>query len=395
MDAVGDVLICNIPLKDHQRRTLQAEGLELGETDDPTLITDPEFLLIRDDLYFSASALQRFLAVSAKQPGSSGCALEAGPFTEFTKFLQDLRTEQDASSGAELVAYGMYRCRGQLPSTGDLKTIPLARIEAKQTARPIEPGTVLPISMSPSFTPAFSDATLLHVCHWANLWLLNLVVLMDTLRSTFLGNRFSVILRALSALSLDKQKIAQRFVVKGKGCQIHPTAVVQASILGDGVKIGAYSVVRGSILGDGVHISDQSIVTGTIFGANSFDSPNGLARMCVVYPGTQAGKIQGTVVGRNVFMALVCRLLDVKFEGSVKVLHKGRIEDTGMNFLGVCVGHNARIGADVWVVPGREIPNGMSIVKDPRDMISVFPPDLPEGEIVCLRDGKLVPVRST
>ncbi len=392
MDAVGDALICNITLEQRQRQTLQAEGFEVVETDDPACITDSEFLLVRDDLYFCATALRRFLAASAEAQETCACALQQGPFTDFTQFLQDLRSGDDAASGARLMAYGLYRCRGPVQPEQLMHSVPLVRIEAKQSAKPIEAGSFLPETMEVTFTPAFSDATLLHVRHWTHLWLLNLLVLVDTLRKAFTSSKLKLILRVLSAFSLQKHKIAQRFVIKGKGCKIHPTAMVQGCILGDNVQIGAFSMVQGCILGNGVQVGEQSILTGSVFGDGVMSCPRGWSKLCVIYPGTRSGRIQASLIGRNVFLSSIARLLDIKFGGTIKVPHQGRVEDTGMNFLGACVGHESRLGAGVWLAAGRDIPNGTVIVKNAKDVYTRSDDELPESMAYWIEDGRLVPV---
>ena len=393
-DPAGDTLICNVTLRDHQTRALESQGLEVAEVKDPSTLTDDEYLLIKDDLFFTKIALKRFLT-KIRETGTSGaCAMESGPFTDFTGFIQDLRTASDPETGVPVIVYGFYYCKGPLESVQSLESLPPLRIEAEQKAFPIKPGEFLPSTVDVKFTPAFTDAILFHVCHWVHIWLLNLIVLGDELLRTFTANKFKLVLRALSAFSLNKHKIASRFVIKGKGCDIHPTATVQASVLGDRVTVGPYSIVQGCILGDDVKINEQSIIIGTVFGEGTSTCPRGWSKLCVTYPKTSAGRMHACLIGRNVFMASLAYFFDVKFQGTIKVWHEGNMVDTGMNFLGGCVGHNAIIGPDCWLASGREVPNGAMIIKNPKEVISSIPPDLPaKAPSICL-DSELVPVRS-
>jgi carbonic anhydrase/acetyltransferase-like protein (isoleucine patch superfamily) len=393
MDPVGESMICNLPLREHQRRTLEAHGVELAESPDPLAIPDPEYLLIRDDLFFTAVALNRFLAKAVPLGKSCACALESGPFTDFTGFIQDLRADQDPETGKPVRVYGLYYCREPLGDSAAAKSLPPLRIEAEQKAFPIQPGDFLPSSVEVKFNPAFTDALLFHVCHWVHLWLLNLLALGDQLLRTFTGSKVRMALRALSAFSLNKHKIAARFVVKGKGCDIHPTATVQASILGDKVTIGPYSIVQGCILGDGVKINEQSITIASIFGAGTSTCPRGWSKLCITYPNTSSGRMHACLIGRNVFMASLAYFFDVKLQGTIKLAHDGKMVDTGMNFLGGCVGHNAIVGPDCWIASGREIPNGAMVMKNPGEVLSSIPPDFPAREPGVVWNGTLVPVR--
>lgn len=56
-------------------------------------------------------------------------------------------------------------------------------------------------------------------------------------------------------------------------------------------------------------------------------------------------------------------LTDFRFDGqNIKVMHKGRLVDTGGLFLSSCIGHNSYLGSGVIVGPGREIPNDVKVV---------------------------------
>ena len=159
------------------------------------------------------------------------------------------------------------------------------------------------------------------------------------------------------------------------------------------VKIGPQAVVQGCILGDNTKISEQSILLGSVFANGVSTCPRGWSKLCVVYPNASAGRMQALLVGKNTFMASLARFLDVKFKGTIKVQHKGKLVDTGINFLGGCLGHDAILGPDIWVAPGREIPNKAMVIKDPADIIHTVPSDTPEREPLTVSNGKLVPLK--
>ena len=392
-DPAADSLVLNRPLRDHQKEILAHFGLDATEIDDPGSIQEQEYVLVKDNLYFSRIAFEKFLKKALAARTSGACALEQGPFTEFTKFIQNVRIENDPATNKDTVIYGLYYVHGKIGDASAFDSLPPILIDAQQRAFPVEPGTFMPSSVDIKFAPAYTEAILMHICHWTHIWLLNLLTLGSALLSTFLGSKMRLALRALSAFSLNKHKIANRFVVKGRHCDIHPTALVQGSILGDHVKIGPYCIVQGSILGDHVKISEQTIIMGSVLGEGVSTCPRGWVKLCVVYPGSSTGRMHACLIGRNVFMASLSYFFDVKLKGTIKVLHQGKYFDTGMNFLGGCVGHGANIGPDTWLASGREVPNGAMIMKDPMEVISIVPPDLPPSEPLTVWNGVLTRVR--
>ncbi len=393
-DPVGDSLVVNRPLRDHQQETLSSHGFEVCETDDPTAIQDSEYVLVRDHLFFSKKAFARFWKKAKASCTSGACALEKGPFTEFTGFIQDLRTETVQESGKEVVFYDLFYVNNQIPERSvPLDRLPPILIEAKQHTYTVEPGQVMPASVDVHFEAAYTDATLMHIHNWVHLWMVNLMALGNTLLDSFLGSKLRFLFRALSAFSLNKHKIADRIVVKGKKCDIHPTAIVQGSILGDRVKVGPYAVVQGSVLGDDVRLPEHTIIMGSVMGKGTSTCCRGVLKLCVLYPGASGGKMQGCLIGRDSFVADFSFHLDIKLQGTIRVYHEGKFVDTGLSFLGSCIGHETNMGPGIWLSSGREIPNRSTVVKNPSSIISSISPDLPEGEWLTIRDGALVRIK--
>ena len=395
-DPVGEVLILSKPLRVHQANALRSCGLEVAETADPCSITEEEYLLVADDLYLSRVALERFLKRIRKTRQPGACALESGPFVEFTGFAQDHRMESVAGCGKPVHVFGLSYCRGPIPAPAFLDSLPPVVITARQKPLPIDPRQFFPSTVEVNFSGAYTDAILIHVRHWVHLWLANLFCLGSELLDAFTRNKLMFLVRALSALSFNKYRMFSRFVIKGKGCDIHPSAVVEGCILGNRVSIGAFSLVRGCILADGVKVNEHSIVALSVLGEGASTSPRGWTKFSVVYPNsnTPGHALQGCLVGRNVFMATPSYLYDLKIKGTIKVKHEGRLVDTKMSFLGSCVGHNAIVGPDTWIASGSEIPNGAVLVKKPSEIISSVPEDLPPGEYLTCEDATLHPVRS-
>jgi UDP-3-O-[3-hydroxymyristoyl] glucosamine N-acyltransferase len=132
----------------------------------------------------------------------------------------------------------------------------------------------------------------------------------------------------------------------GKGCEIHPTAYVEASFLGDGVKVGAGATLRNSFVGDGAVIGDNAYAMNCVIGADCYITENTALIWVVCYPGSSVSniKIQMCMIGRDVYMNMWCSFLDAKFVGDVMVDHRGRLVSSGTSFLGSCVGHRCVLG---------------------------------------------------
>jgi carbonic anhydrase/acetyltransferase-like protein (isoleucine patch superfamily) len=151
-------------------------------------------------------------------------------------------------------------------------------------------------------------------------------------------------------------------------------------------------VVRGSILGDRVRVLEQSVVDGSVLGDDVLINPQGLVKGAVAYPRAVFNWIQAGVVGEGAFLSTLCRPLDMKLQGEVRVRHRGRLIGTGLSFLGCCIGHRSFVSADSVIAPGRLIPNDHRIVSDDSRHIRDVPEGLPTDGLLVDRDGVVQPL---
>lgn len=233
-----------------------------------------------------------------------------------------------------------------------------------------------------------------HVEHWVHiLWLNQLafgILWMDTLRA----HKWWTAWRALRAFPLVGGRLVRSFVRKGKGVRIHPSAHVEASILGDGVVIGPRATVTNSIVAAGVEIGDHAAVLASTVGDGAYVAPKSYVVWSTVYPRAVATnlKMQMSVLGRESAVSTWAGLIDAKFQGAIDVVKDGERVSTGRSFLGSCIGHNAFVGAKVLIHPGRSVPNGTHIVMRPDELVQTIPPDLPTRTPVVRHNGTLVPL---
>lgn len=399
-DPVSQTLIGNRPLADRQREVFGRGGFEVAEVEDLEEIQDREFIVFLDRLYISWPLLKKALKAIRKVDVPVCCrmAMPRNAFTTLTQFTgEQSRVELD--DGREAYLFGLYYFR-----LGSGDSVLAAMAEAGSVA--VEPWLktfTLPFS---SRVPTMKDIEIpvtdqvaFEVTSWVHLWLANLytilVELFGRLRSPagVLSVLCRCILGLLTAWSLRPFKIlvsmAGRLVFCGRGCRIHPTALVEASILGRNVEIGPMCVVRGSILGDNVTVMEQSTIDGSVIGDRVIINQQGMIECCVAYPEAVFNWMQAGIVGRRSFLGRLCRPLDMKFQGSIQVRHRGGLVDTGIPFLGCCIGHGALISSDTRILPGRAIPNDYKILSDYSRYVDEIDEGLPTDQLLLERDGKI------
>jgi acetyltransferase-like isoleucine patch superfamily enzyme len=179
----------------------------------------------------------------------------------------------------------------------------------------------------------------------------------------------------------------------GRNCEIHPSAILHFCIIGDNVKIGPQSYVFGSVLGDGVYVEEKTKIVFTSLGANCFVSQITILNGVAAYPDGDVC-IDGAhfcLAGRNVKLTGLARPLDLRTDGPIKVLHKGKAVEIGQEVLGSCFGHRCFLGPDIYIMPGREIPNDAVIIQPPGRVLQKIPGDFKPGVPMVVDGGTLRP----
>lgn len=240
--------------------------------------------------------------------------------------------------------------------------------------------------------------------HWSHILRINQLAIANIGESIRLkwknANVFLKVWMAMGFLlrvrSFKRELILARMGERGKNCQIHPTAVVEACQIGNDVVIGPYAVVRASVIGDGVKIEEYATVNISIIGAGSRINRYSLANLCVFYDRVMISHgcgYQATVFGRDAFAAWDVTALDLSFGKSVKVLHHGEWVDSGQHFLGAAIGHGALLGNRVRLKFGVSVPNNAVLIGPITDLIrdaSMAEPGVPysinaQGELSSIR----------
>lgn len=165
---------------------------------------------------------------------------------------------------------------------------------------------------------------------------------------------------------LSTHRLAASLVSKGPDCDIHPTAVVEASRLGAGVRIGPFAVVRGAVLQDRAEVDAHASVVSSVMGAGARLGPYGNLRHSTLFPGARVSAgagFQMCAFGRDCFVAWGVAALDLSFGRSISTEDgNGASVDTGHHFLGCAVGHRAVVGQGVRLAPGAVVPSDATLV---------------------------------
>ncbi len=162
----------------------------------------------------------------------------------------------------------------------------------------------------------------------------------------------------------------------GPYCDVHHTAVVENSTLGAAVMVGPHAVIRNSVVGDGAQVLEGAVVLGAVIGAGAMVSHQYRVIRSVMYPESAVvtGALQFSLLGRAaaVFAAWIT---DVRMDhGTIRTPVGGVLRDSGLSYLGVTLGHGARLTAGTISAPGRVVPNGVAVHPDPATVYSA-PPD--------------------
>jgi len=190
--------------------------------------------------------------------------------------------------------------------------------------------------------------------------------------------RFAVKARIFLRSLLERKKfLGSSAVVRvGRNCQIDPSAVIQGpAYIGDNVTIGPGAVIGNCIIGNNVNVMQGCQLMLSVVGDGCYLPFRAALFMSTLMENSMVAQnacLQCCVVGRNSFIGAGTTFTDFNLLSKpIRTMHNGRLEATGLNVLGGCVGHNCRIGADVTVYPGRTIESDCIVIHSAkREVVS-------------------------
>jgi carbonic anhydrase/acetyltransferase-like protein (isoleucine patch superfamily) len=387
-DPVAEAPILNRPLSAHQADALgPALARVRALTEIPANASD--YLLVRGHVFVTRTLARRFYK-AARATSARTCVLAVEPclFTATTTALADVERR------GERTLYGVYYRRdGGPPSAEELAAatiVPLQISEHRLQNDMVERRGLTVDDLD----VGLSTEAVLHIRHWSHLPTANYVALFChwfELTPRKLLHYLGAVVRAGWP---SKYRVMRALTVRGRGCDIHPSAVVEASVLGDRVEIGPGSVVRGCFLGDRVKIDAQVSLNNSSLGDGAVISFHTACNLNVLYPRAMLSGpgTQMAVFGRGstILTSAMCMdLRDPYLQQPVLVEDGGQRVSSGKKVLGPLIGHDAVVAAGIRVGPGVVVPPGALLVSNPDDVFRQFSEAPVPREPLFLVGGKI------
>jgi carbonic anhydrase/acetyltransferase-like protein (isoleucine patch superfamily) len=392
-DEVGETLVLDTTLENYQKQALREFCTEVRVINDLQEIRSPEFLLVEDHLFLTRFFLRKAMKAAGKGAGAVRFALAESCYLREKAVLDglDLRLDDAQTAHAPLP---LVLWRGTPFRAEELDRLPLVRVSISE--RPYIPEQIKTLREDLDLEYSITREGVLSVKHWSHITDINQIALVAYWADGSPKNVLWALGKVVAALSVNKWKILGKMNVIGRGCDIHPTAYVAASVLGDGVSIGPHCVVAGSFLGSRSKVESLTDVLGSVAGESAVISWRTKINFSVIYPYAIVSypAAQMCVFGRHAMHMGGCFNMDTKLSQGdlldVRVKHRGEIVNSGKKFLGICVGHHAIVGTGMWINSGVEVPNNYIIVRDKADIVSKIPAGF-EKVTLSLQDGELQP----
>lgn len=422
-DLARDLLILNKPLHQFQKDELSAvkncSFIYSPETIRPdelkkTLDMLPDkssALIFRDNLLFSHEFIQDFIK-GIKDSGACSSHKVALKKTLYQKQFALLQNDCiDHDTFIDYFLFYFYKNSNSRPSS-DSKDHALGQSPGQSSGKAINPAATIPTTIDlaksidkrvvidaeqfyeagnfPShmlgkenFKYAITSKIVLSICEPIHIGLSNIAANCARLaryKKPGFMQACKALFHAFTAFSLKRETIVAR-VLRGFShihpkAKVHPTAVIEGSIIGKNAKIGAYAVVRFSVVDEDAFIDDHAGIKFSVIGKKAYIANNNVIFFTTVYPGAFliSGPYHFSCFGYN--SAIMNSIpSDYRLDGkNIKVATSKGIEDTGLKFTGSIFGHNTRVAAGMIFAPGRAVPNNLTIYPDPARVITKMPP---------------------
>lgn len=201
-------------------------------------------------------------------------------------------------------------------------------------------------------------ALLMPVHHDWDLLFANHIALAADLARRFRGSRRAFCHGLLSSRRVPlRQRVALSYAAIDPTADVHPTAVVEGSVIGPGCRIGAHTVVRFSHLGREVRLHDGAKVEWSVIGDRTWLMHDLVLYRCIaerecflIHGPYQFSSFQA---GSAAFATI---LMDYRPDGRpIRVLIDGQARDFPGRFLGAVLKPGAKTLGGSLVGPGRTV----------------------------------------
>jgi hypothetical protein len=349
-DPIGEVPVLGRKLSELQHKAIVSVGGELIDIGDKSEVNQNESCFIfSENLYFSDVFLKKCIMASQTQNSSLRFAFQQNDFNE--RFVLPHPNDEK-----EKHIFDFYFCDGKNQNF-QICVIPQQIFEhTYEFPQQIIPGRKYHTHQSECYcTHIISPFHLLFANMAANLSRAAKLQskIPPALKRTFGKYHSRWYYRGLKRLN----KI-------GKNCQIHPTAIIEGSVIGDNCIIGANTIVRLSHLENNTYLSDNVTVINCILGERTFISNSNYINsvLCFEEAFMIHGPYQLSVFGKNsaCFAVINC---DIRLDNkTIAIPTSEGLIDSRQYLLGIAYGHRSKTGGGNIIAAGRIVPNDLHIV---------------------------------
>lgn len=382
-DPVHEIPIGDATLRETQDRLFAKFAIEVVRVDRVEDVPDDQDRIVTwDDVYFTRRVLKDFLK-RWNRARTVRLALPTG-----STFFRQFSWYQDVDVAGDVAMYRFYGVpRGA--SLEDAEPLPVVYQE-----RLVEVRVPHFVNERGIWVHPITSSVCLHVRHWLHVLDANRLSVQVKWVDAVVGEPLWGAWILLKALLFRRGRLIWRVLSAanhfGHDVDVHPTARIEGAFLGDGVRVGAQALVRGSIVGANTVIEDRANVAYSTIGRDCFVSKYTLIYNSAVMDGTNAGmSMQMCLAGRRAALTPRATPTDTLAGQAIKVRVGDEYLEVPHDVLGSCFGHDTFLGPDVFIAPGREVPNGLKLYPAPGRVLTKIPEQIDTSRPYVVRDGTI------
>ncbi len=350
-EAIGQVPILYKPLGEIQREIVESFGWTIRDVASVDEIEEETFISFSEDLFFTKSFFAQAIEAIKNTKTSLSFGLEDNEFNR--RFI--LPAKKDTSD----FTFDFKYFKKGTKVEHKLLSQELYEYAASIPAQVVKGG---------KYSMFQCDCFAAHILSPFHLLQVNMAMNLNrtiSLQKGSLAKRFKNRKGRLGSFLFYRRLKSMNKI--GKNCFIHPSAIIEGSIIGDNVKIGAGAIIRVSMIGEGSTISDNVVVANSVLGAKTFIANSNFIELCQSYESVFLihGPYQFSIFGESsaCFAVINCDFrLD---QQTIKIPSSIGIIDSGQPLLGIAYGHRSKVGGGSIIAAGRIVPNDRHI----------YPPD--------------------
>lgn len=377
---VSEVLIQNTKLADWQKEAVSKLKVDNCKTVNSIdeIVDSEELILINDNIFFTHEFIQIFLSKARSMRKPCQCTVNAEMYNPQANM-------EIYKAGKDYEAIGIYYYPGGIQPQTRVETCCMPDLIDVS----LEYNSIPPHLLNQSMVSYIcSKKIAVEIGNWADLLNANLYanrkILADIGKS-----RLSILKGIVKTLSTNKYKILGANTKIGRNCDIHPTAVIEGCIIGDNVTIMANVHLVATTVGDNTNITSNSVIQFSTIGESCLII-GATIMYSTIHNETFVGRnvLINSLIGERVQLSVNITISDHKIGGAKIPIKMGRKSiPTRYKWLGACIGHDCKIGADVKLMEGLTVPNGLQI--HVGDHLSYIADNMPAQTPLIVQDKAL------